>query len=155
MTENGNFFNCGLSVEHKEAKSHEFFSQVLREAPCIVVLKREKSGKINRITVIDLNKQGLIDVESTKVLLKESVEIYRTLLREDRAFIDAYKRKVEMRRMIQNGQMPEGMGYNNPAHRAQLEALAEQYGRAAEQQHEVVRQEDLARKRQLDMEREY
>lgn len=119
-----------------------------------MVLKREKSGKVGRITVIDLNKQGLIDVESTKVLLKESVDIYRAQLRADRTFIESYERKIETRRMVQNGVMPEGMGYNNPQHRAQLEALAQQVGRAAEQQQEVARQEDLTRKRQLDMERE-
>lgn len=141
-------------MEHKEAKNHEFFSQVVKEAPCIVILKRDKCGKVNRITVIDLNKQGLIDVESTKVLLKESVDIYRAQLRADRTFIESYERKIETRRMVQNGVMPEGMGYNNPQHRAQLEALAQQVGRAAEQQQEVARQEDLTRKRQLDMERE-
>lgn len=57
--------------------------------------------------MIELNKEGLIDIESTKVLLKESNEIFKDRMNNDRKFVDRYERKLEMRRMIRDGNIPQ------------------------------------------------
>jgi len=128
-----------------------------KEAPCIYVLKRNRVGQIVRLTVIELNKEGLIDQSTVKTLLKEAVEITKQQLTADRNFIETYERKVELKRLIDAGlnvNMIPVAGGANPflpdAHMPYPGA-----GRAAPNpaHEEYLKQEDIIKKQQLERER--
>lgn len=125
-----------------------------------MVFKRNRIGQLVRITVVELNNEGLINVDSTKVLLKESHEVFKNNLRTDKAFIEAFERKVEMRRMINSGIIP-GSGINalvgagarnQPQNLQQLyQQMGGDYQDPVEEEYE--RQEELRKKQQLERER--
>lgn len=121
----------------------------------MVIGKLGRDGTLKRTTVIELNSEGLLDLGSTKVLLKESVDIFKNQLAQDVRFIETYENKVRMRRLIQAGGMHPQAGViqmnprnMDPLIQAMLEA----------QHHDPVyneyqKQEEIMKKQQLDRER--
>ena len=127
-----------------------------RDAPCFVVVKRGKTGKIVRVTLIELNHEGLVDLESTKVLLKESIELFKALLDADKKFVQDYNRKVEMRRLIQSGENVFGVpGFMQPPEHRFQGFVDEDDHLPDNAQAEYMRQEEIRKKEQIERERRY
>ena len=121
-----------------------------KEAPCMVIGKLGRNGKLQRLTVIDLNQEGLIDIGSTKVLLKESVDLFKNQLGQDTRFIEDYNRKVDMRRMtVQNPQQYAP----TDAEIRQMQAMMGNMGGEDPMEQEYQKQEELRKKQQLERER--
>lgn len=123
-----------------------------KEAPCLVIGKLGRVGKLQRITVIELNQEGLLDLGSVKVLLKESVDLFKDQLAQDIRFIDNYENKVKMRRLIQS----QGMAPQARMQQQDLNPLI-QAMMAAHQpdpaESEYQRQQEFLKKQQLERER--
>lgn len=103
-----------------------------------------------RLTVIELNQDGLIDLGSTKVLLKESVDLFKNQLGQDQRFLQEYSRKVEMRRMVSTGQQQIGPTEEDIR---QIQAMMGNLGGQDPVEQEYQKQEELRRKQQLERER--
>ena len=117
--------------------------------------KLGRDGHLKRVTVIELNREGLIDLASTKVLLKESVDLFKGQLAQDVRFIESYENKVKMRRLIQSGTMPPIPGYGG-MNQEQMDPLIQ--AMMAAQHHDPVeseyqKQEEVMKKQQLERER--
>lgn len=116
----------------------------------MVIGKLGRNGKLQRLTVIDLNQEGLIDIGSTKVLLKESVDLFKNQLGQDTRFIEDYNRKVDMRRMtVQNPQQYAP----TDAEIRQMQAMMGHMGGEDPMEQEYQKQEELRKKQQLERER--
>ena len=101
-----------------------------------------------------MNVEGLIDVESTKVLLKESIELFKQQLEQDKAFIQAYNRKVDMRRMIQNGDNIMGVpGFMQNPHEGYGAFDIDGYQEQDNTHNEILKQEEERKKAQIERER--
>lgn len=118
-----------------------------KESPCMAVLKRKTDGSLSRITLIELNAEGLLDVESVKVLLKESVQLYKTALDKDIKFIGEFEKKQEMVRMLQSNPMAAQLN--------QMQQMFQAYEQQARDpvRQEYEKQEELRKKQQIERDR--